>query len=153
MSGTEPRDRKEVLSSIFRRKGGDGAYTRLFDSLDREQRDLLLTTIELHDRELPIIGSVPNVDYCFLLTTERLVWYFGGARHSLQIEELRDAVADFNKHNYGTETKSRLNELVIVTMENDRHLVALEPGKPLFGVWNTLKNLGRTNRNRARIAG
>ena len=123
-------------------------YTRLFDSLDREQRDLLLTAIELHDQELPIIGSVPNVDYCLLLTTERLVWYFGGRRQDLQIEELRDAVADFNKHNYGSETKSKLNELIIITMRNDRHLVALEPGRPLFGTWNVLKNLGRSNRSK-----
>jgi hypothetical protein len=117
--------------------------------LDRAQKEVLLATIELHDQELPIIGSLLNVDNCLLLTTERLVWYFGGIREILGVEEIRDAVADFNKHNYGPETKHKLNELIIITMVNDKYLMTLEPGAPLFGTWNVLKNLGTRNRNRA----
>jgi hypothetical protein len=152
MTTVEPQNRKDILSSIFRRRGANGTYTRLFDSLEVLQKERLLAAIELRDEELPIIGSMPNVDNCALLTTRRLVWYFEGARRCVLMEDIRDVVADFDKHNYGRDTKQKLNELIVVTMDGGKYLITLEPGASLFWTWNVLKNVGSVNRNRvARI--
>ena len=152
MTAVEPQNRKDILSSIFRRRGANGTYTRLFDNLDVLQKERLLSTIELRDDELSVIGSMPNADNCALLTTRRLVWYFEGARRCVLMEDIRDVVADFNKHNYGSDTKQKLNELIVVTMDRGKQLITLELGAPLFGTWNVLKNVGSVNRNRvARI--
>jgi hypothetical protein len=40
-----------------------------------------------------------------------------------------------------------MRQLQVVTMENGEHSIELEPGAPLSGVWNVLKNLGSRNRS------
>ena len=41
------------------------------------------------------------------------------------------------------EKKSEVRELQIDTVGGDRHVIGIESGPPLLGVWNVLKNLGK----------
>lgn len=63
---------KDTWASIFRRKGADGAYTRLFDNMESGQRKALLGGLKLREAELPVIGSLRGPGSWLILTTERL---------------------------------------------------------------------------------
>jgi hypothetical protein len=140
---------KNTWESIFRRKGGDGAYTRLFDSLEPGQRSALLSGLKLRKTELPVIGSLRGPESWLVLTTERLVWASHGKRHELAADKIRDAVADF-KQLQTSESKLDMRTLRVITLTGEEYTIELEPGQPLSGTWNVLKNLGTRNRHTTR---
>lgn len=142
------QDRKQVLSSIFRRNGGDGSYTRLFENLEQAKQNILLAGIELRDSELPIVGSVFDSTNWLILTTERLVWCIDDRRNALPIEDLDDATADLARFQREGRAKQEWNQLQIVTSDSLTYSIDLEPGAPFFATWNVLKNIGTRNRNR-----
>jgi len=49
---------QHISSTIFRRRGENGVYTRLFEDLFPVHREFLLSNVPLHEGELPVIGSV-----------------------------------------------------------------------------------------------
>ena len=142
------KDRRHVLSSIFRRNGGDGNYTRLFENLEPPKQNILLAAIELRDFELPIIGNVCDSRNWLMLTTERLVWCIDNKRNELPIGDIDDAIADLAKFQREQRTKLEWNQLQIITSGSQRYSIDLEPGASLIATWNVLKNIGTRNRNR-----
>jgi hypothetical protein len=152
MTLTDPESLKDTWVSIFRRKGADGAYTRLFDNLDPSQRSALLSELKLRKSELPVIGSVQDSDNWLVLTTERLVWSIGGRRREVDAKVIRDARADFKKLQRRGHSKLEMRELQVVTMGKGEYTIELEPGAPLSGTWNILKNLGARNRSSIKSA-
>ena len=147
MIPTPAENLKDTWTSIFRRKGKDGVYTRLFDNLDVSQRVILLTALKLNKSELPVIASVQNSNNWLILTTERLAWSIKGRREELETGTIRDATADLRKLQRSKDSKLEMQQLRLVTLECREYLIDLEPGEPLSGVWNVLKNLGARNRN------
>jgi hypothetical protein len=143
----DPETRKQICSSTFRRKGGDGVYTRLFDNLDKSQQEILSAAVELQDQELPIVGSVEGQENWLLLTTARLVWCIKGKREELPIREIGHCRRDLTKH--GPRTKLTSKELEVVTAGRKNYLIELEPARPLFATWHVLNNMGAWNRKRA----
>jgi hypothetical protein len=137
---------KDIWSSIFRRKGGNGAYTRLFDSLESENQVALLTAAGLRQTELPVIGSVQDQNNWLILTTERLVWSTAGKHNELAVEAIRDATADYRQLQRNQRSKLEMQQLQVVTMAGGEYSIELEPGQPLSGTWNVLMNLGARNR-------
>ncbi len=148
MTPPQAEDLKHTLSSVFQRKGSNGHYTRLFDSLDSSQRDILLTSAAFRCGELPIMANVRDRRDWLVLTTERLVWCVGDETHELAINDIRDAVADFKVLQRTNQTKLQMHQLQISTMSNQEFTINLEPGAPLSGVWSVLKNLGARNRRK-----
>jgi hypothetical protein len=143
---------KDTWASIFRRKGGDGAYTRLFDNLDPSQQSTLVAVFQLRKSEIPVIGSVQDSGNWLVLTTERLAWSIEGERQEVAVEAIRDATADLKQLQRGAQSKLGMRHLQVVTMSDDEYSIDLEPGEPLSGTWNVLKNLGARNRSRAKRA-
>jgi hypothetical protein len=137
---------KRTWESIFRRKGGDGSYTRLFDSMEPGQRSALLSGLKLREKELPVIGSLKGPGSWLILTTERLVWASHGKRHELATEDIRDAAADL-KHLQTSRSKLEMRTLQVTTLTGEEYTIELEPGQPLSGAWNILKNLAARNRH------
>jgi len=146
MTLTVAESLKNTWTSIFRRKGGDGAYTRLFDNLDPSQRSTLLAEFKLNESELPVIGSIQDSSNWLVLTTERLAWSIEGKRREVAAIVIRDATADLKHLQLRDHSKLETKQLQIVTMGDGEHSIELEPGAPLSGVWNILKNLGTRNR-------
>jgi hypothetical protein len=147
MTLTAAESLKDTWTSIFRRKGGDGTYTRLFDNLDPSQRSMLLAKFKLGGSELPVIGSVQDSGNWLVLTTERLAWCIEGKRREIAANVIRDATADLKHLQHSDHSKLGMRQLQIVTMGDGEYSIELEPGAPLSGVWNVLKNLGARNRN------
>ena len=139
---------KKKMSTIFTRKGKNGNYTRLFDNLEPDQQRALLGNVRLSDGELPIIGSLETSEKWLLVTTRRIVWNLGKKTQSLPLEAIRDVVADFRKMVRDGITKDQLRELQVLAMNGKPHILELEPGAPLIGTWNALKNIGAVNRRR-----
>lgn len=61
--------RKEVLCSVFRRKGRNGEHTRVFDGLEPSQKAALLGQAALNASELPVIGSIESGEMWLIVTT------------------------------------------------------------------------------------
>lgn len=150
MTLTAAETLKDTWVSIFRRKGGDGAYTRLFDNLDPLQRSTLLAEFKLHESELPVIGSIQDSGNWLVLTTERLAWSIGGERREVAANAIRDATADLKQLQRSEHSKLGMRHLQIVTMGDGEYSIELEPGGALSGTWNVLKNLGARNRSKHR---
>ena len=147
MTLTAAESLKDTWASIFWRKGGDGTYTRLFDNLDPSQRSTLLAEITFRESELPVIGSIQDSSNWLVLTTERLAWSIGGERREIAAGAVLDATADLKQLQRGDHSKLGMRQLQVVTMGDGEHLIELEPGGPLSGTWNVLKNLGARNRS------
>lgn len=148
MTLTAAESIKDTWTSIFRRKGRDGAYTRLFDHLDPPQRDILLAEVELRESELAVIASVRDSTNWLVLTTDRLAWSIAGQRQEVPANAIRDAVVDLMQLQRSGHRKLDMHQLQVITMEYGGYLIELEPGSPLIGTWNVLKNLGARNRGR-----
>jgi hypothetical protein len=90
----DAKSRKNILSSLFKRRGGSGRYTALFEDLDTAKQNILLTAVELNSMELPIIGSVENSDNWFFLTTNRLIWSVDGQQAEILSRSIIAANSD-----------------------------------------------------------
>lgn len=145
---SEAEKLKDTMAAIFRRKGHDGRYTRLFDNLEPGQRETLLAEAPLHEGELPVVGSAESHDKWLLLTTERLVWRWGERTRTLPVRDVWSVKADFPKMVATGVRKDKLRELQIETAGHEQCVVEVEEGPPLMGVWNVLMNLGARNRKK-----
>ncbi len=133
---------KERLVRIFRRHGSNGQFARVFDELAEGQRDTLLSAVQLHSDESPVLGGVESSERWFVITTQRATWFCGKQLRTIAARDIRDAVVDLDA--FGLEkTKREMNEVQIVAKSGERLPFPVEAGTPLSGVWNTLKGLAR----------
>jgi hypothetical protein len=145
---TEAEKLKSTLTSIFKRKGQDGRYTRLFENLGPPEREALLKEVSLHAGELPVIGSTESQDTWLIVTTDRIVWRLKGKTQTLSVEDVWHVKADFPKMVDTGVRKHQLRELQIETVDHEQRTIEIEEGAPLMGVWNALMNLGARNRKK-----
>lgn len=141
-----PESLKDLWTSVFRRKGQDGVYTRLFENLSSSQRKNLHAAQTLKSEELPVIASIEDADNWLLLTTDRLLWSIAGQRRELPVTAISDAKADLNKMQRTQITMLELEEIEIKTVSGELLTIVVEPGEPLSGIWAVLKNIGNRNR-------
>jgi hypothetical protein len=147
-------DYNVVWAAIFRRKGNDGTYTKLFDRWGSAEQRLLLAHVTLRDGEVPVIGSFIDPNNWLLLTTRRLVWSTTGKAHTLENAAISEVKVDLQSLR---DQRRRLTEnqyLQLTTIDGERHSIELEAGAPLSGIWNVLLNIcRRNNRLRQHISG
>jgi hypothetical protein len=143
---TEAEKLKSTLTAIFKRKGQDGRYTRLFENLEPSQRESLLKEISLHVGELPVIGSAESHDTWLIVTTDRIVWRLKGKTQTLSVDDVWHVKADLPKMVATGVRKHQLRELQVETVAHEQRTIEVEEGAPLMGVWNALMNLGARNR-------
>ena len=142
---SEAQSRKAVLTAVFKRRGANGRYTRLFDDLDANQKEVLLQNVQLSGDEVAIVGSVQAPDRWLLLTTEKIASRRGGEILTVDVREIIDAVADLQGLARSGGTKLEMRKLQVKTAEG-LHTIEIEPGAPLSGIWSVLKNIGARNR-------
>jgi hypothetical protein len=139
---TESEKLKSTLYSIFKRKGGDGRYLRLFENLEPSQKSLLLKQVPLTAGELPVIGSAKNQGNWLIITTKKIVWHLNGKTQTLPVQDVWHVKADLPKMVATGVRKHQLRELQMETVGHERRTIEVEEGAPLMGVWNVLLNLG-----------
>src|SRR5437868_13019877 len=141
----EPEKLKDTLTSIFRRKGASGRYTRVFDELGPGEQEFLLRRVHLSSDELPVVGSAESPGTWFLITTERVAWHFSRQDKMLPVQDIWHAKADLPKMVASSTKKNELRELQIQTRDHENVSIEIEQGAPLAGVWNVLLNLAARN--------
>jgi hypothetical protein len=132
----EAKKLKSTLTAIFKRKGQDGRYTRLFDNLEPSQRESLLKEVSLRAGELPAIGSAESQDMWLIVTTERIVWHLKGKTQTLSVDDVWYVKADLPKMVTTGVRKHQLRQLQIETVAHEQLIIEVEQGAPLMGVWN-----------------
>lgn len=145
---TEAEKLKSTLAAIFKRKGCDGRYTRLFENLEPSQREALLAQVPLRDGELPVIGSPESRAKWLIVTTQRIVWHMDDKTQTLSVRDVRHVKADLHKMVARGINMQKLRELQIETLSHGECVIEVEEGAPLMGVWNALMNLGARNRKK-----
>jgi len=136
---------KRLWTLIFQRKGSEGSFTRLFENLDPPQRELLLRYVSLDPSELPVIGSVQGPDNWLILTTQRLEWSADGVRVGSYTDSILGVRMDLEAIRRKFRAKSESRHLEIVLSDGSCYTIELEPGMPLIGVWQVLRNLASRN--------
>jgi hypothetical protein len=101
----------------------------------------------MNGTELPVLGSIDDSGFWFILTTERLMWSIRDRRCELSIGDIRDAIVEFRKLQESKRALLTIKELQVMTFSGENYLLEMEAGKPLSGVWNVLKNIGTRNRH------
>lgn len=128
---------RSTWRSIFSRKGGSGATTRLWDEWEDNVRAVVLADVGLEGEELPVILTLSAGGGRMLLTTRRLISDSGVAPVS---EIVRIQPVDFNE-----KRKEQLDELHIDLVSGKALQILVEAGKPYFGLWSVLMNVAGRN--------
>lgn len=143
---TETESMKSVLSSIFRRRGGETAKTKLFDNLPQQVRTGLLREVSIPADDVPVLASVVAGDHWVLVTTRRLYFNRAGNVTTIDLSELKDAtVAIGLDAAKGISRKRDLTSLKLTLRAGAEHVIEVEPGPPHVGIWNVLKHFGARN--------
>lgn len=147
---TESESLKDVLTSIFRRRGALTLCTRLFDELPDSVQANILASVELRGKELPVISCKIDARRWVLLTTERLFYCDAQALTSIENREIADATIDIvSDMAAGARNKQECKTLVISLRSRQQHRIEFESGAPLIGFWNILKHLSLRSGTRA----
>jgi hypothetical protein len=131
---------KSTWSSIFSRKGGSGATTRLWDDWDDNARAAILASIALEPEELPVVLARLRSDGPILLTTRRLVCDSGAAL-------LREVIS-IKPVEFTEKGKDQLSELDIELSSGRSLRIVVESGSSYFAVWSVLLNIAKRNAHR-----
>jgi hypothetical protein len=130
---------KSTLSAIFRRKGGSGVRTHLFDDLSRSDQLRFVRTFNLDATEQPVLVSTGITDSVLLLTTENLLW--GDSKKIQRIPLVNISW----QHPIRSGAKRSWSQIKVETFEGPEFVLSAEAGKPFFGLWNVLLYISRRN--------
>lgn len=137
---------KKVLAALFKRRGGSGSYSMLFDELDSGDRQAITQRVKLEDNEEPvIINTPPDTDLWSLITTRRIIWFKESSLTFLWNTDVQDGTLalEYNAAR-GLKTKKVMRYLKIVTRDGEERILEVEPGAPLVAVWNVLKRIAQS---------
>jgi hypothetical protein len=143
---------KRLWVRIFRRRGGNGICTRAFDDLDVVQQRVLRARCAIGSAEVPVIGGAVSATNWFVLITTRLVCAIDGIIVELRTSDISHAHIDLQMLRSRRIGKLDATQLQVFTTDGHQIEIEVEAGKPLFGVWNILLNIGARNRRSARRA-
>jgi len=130
---------KNVLDSIFRRKGLETAQTKIFENFPEPVKSGIAELAKLRSDELPVLASVAAGDRWLLITTQRVCFYCAGKMDSCNVSELTGvAMALSIDASAGATKKNDLKHLRLIMESNPEFMIEVENGRPYVGIWNTL---------------
>ncbi|WP_025744139.1 hypothetical protein [Aquimarina pacifica] len=132
------KDKSSILVSIFKRKGGEGQYTKILnDSIDKKYSDLLSS--QLTNNEKGLLIYYLDSSHWFILTDLRVInnndMYFN-IIENINIKKVSLAIEEEFKD--GVRNKKDFTRLLITDHENQNHLLELEKGSPYEGIYQVL---------------
>lgn len=130
---------EQSICSIFRRKGGEGRLTMLYENLPDFERRALERKVALSVGEIPTLACFESDGCWCLLTNHRFVWQDMGRYHEVGIMQLRRVTHDMHiSVQRGQLDRSLWRDLNIETTDGRRLTIQVEPGKPFLGLWSVL---------------
>jgi hypothetical protein len=136
---------KRKLERVFTKRGKEGMYVKLFDSLPAPQQQRLLDLFPIRQFELPVIGGEQPSTFSLLLTTERLYWQGDDKRLEVELNKVARVVFDPNVGGMSPRSKAEATELKIETNVGEQNSITVEEGYPYFGLLNVLMFIGLHN--------
>ena len=130
-------DKSSILVSIFKRKGGEGIYTRILDETNRSNYKNALKHLDKDEKAL-IICFKGDEDWQ-LLSNKRLINNQANRSFSLlnsNIKAVKFSLVEEAKLNVSD--KNDFSHIEIIDKQNKKHLLIVETGKPFQGFFQTL---------------
>jgi hypothetical protein len=129
-----------VLLSIFRRKGGEGLFTKVIN--DNNKSAYYNQLILLEDSEVPLLCYKQNELNWLILTTERILKENEGASLSISFKELIDVkFASSIEYKDGNTRIDDFTRLILTTENGTDSIIEIEKGKPYQGIFQVLHYL------------
>ena len=129
---------REVLLSIFQRKGRVSPNTRPFHEFDEKDQRQVLDGVSLHPGELPVIAHILSKWCWTLITTSRIIVQNESESWEIRNEELLQV----KPLNFGAVQKREMNGLLLTALpDNEERIIHVDRGAPFSGFWNVLQYL------------
>jgi hypothetical protein len=138
---------KDTLLAIFRRRGGDGEYLRVFERLGLRDQEFLTQQAGCSGGEIPILGTAQVQNEWLLLTTERLIWTDTDGQKQICLQNIENVMVDLKRIGMLHSTMDKNRELEIVLIDGRAYKLITEAGPPFSGLWNILAFIARRNRS------
>lgn len=137
---TADENLKSTWSAVFRRKGGSGVHTRLWDEWDSETRRFAETMLEPKDDEMPVVLARTVLGGSVLLTTRRIV--------TDTVVAATSEITTVRPSEFSEKRKDELNELEVNLSNGKSILLVLEAGSSYFAIWSVLLHVSKKNTRR-----
>jgi hypothetical protein len=137
--------RLNVLLSIFKRKGGEGLFTKLIT--DVNQQDYLNQMDLLDADEIALLISKQDEQNWLLLTSNRVLTVKNGHLIDLPYSKLLTvSLAMDEEFQDGILSKEGFTRLVLIDGNGDNYFITVEKGKPYQGVYQVLHYIAINNK-------
>ena len=134
-----------ILLSIFKRKGGEGEYTKIANEENINNKNHLFK-IEGNEKELIIYYK--NDRNWFLLSSKKVFFPNKGLTKVLDIKNIKSVELAINEEfKNGIKNKNDFSKLNITDYEENKYLLTLEKGLPYFGIYQVLHFIVMNNTN------
>ena len=132
-----------ILVSLFKRKGGEGQYTKIV-SENNLPESLVLSDFD--SDEIGLIICYKNDSDWFLLSNKRIRSRYEGDTADLNIQDLKEVtLAMQEEFKDGIRNKNDFSRLRITAKNGSSNLLYLEKGQPYEGLYQVLHFLASKN--------
>lgn len=135
------KDLSSVMLSIFRRKGGEGEYTKIVNE-EYENKYSKLLKDKIEGEQFLIIY---NKDNQFVIITNRRIITNNFIINILDIKDVIFAMQEEFKDNILS--KKNFTRLKLQTFGGETYILELEEGLPYSGIYQVLEFLVQRNNN------
>lgn len=138
-----------TLSSIFKRKGGDGKITYLYTSADAKTKAFFDAKICGHE-ETPVLVSKKDEQNWLILTEKNLYMSDDNGFRRVSNADIKEVRVDLTKMRIARISMLDQEELILTIEDNSEFCVRVESGLPFSGLFSVLKNLETRHNAKAR---
>ncbi|RQO30405.1 hypothetical protein DBR32_12615 [Taibaiella sp. KBW10] len=135
-----------ILLSIFKRKGGEGFWTKLINEENKYN----------YYNELALVAKDENALVCFkedelnwlLITTDGICAVSFGEKIFMPFTELADvSLAMKEEFKDSIVSKEDFTRLALTNMNGNRYVVKIEKGEPFQGIYQMLHHIASSNKS------
>jgi len=132
------KDKSSTLISIFKRKGGEGEFTKIVDNHVYEKYNSLLSVL-LKDNEIGLILCYLNSSNWVFLTNQRLFYKSNSTTNIIENNNIKKVSLALDiEFRSGVRDKKEFTRLSLEDEERKNHLLVLEKGEPFEGFYQVL---------------
>ncbi|WP_316838345.1 hypothetical protein [Pedobacter nutrimenti] len=141
----ETKYKSSVLLSIFRRKGAEGASTKI---LNEDNKLNFVNQISLlKDEEQPLLCSKQDELNWLFITNDRIIQANESEISSILYSELVEvSLAMQDEFKDGVVKKEDFTRFVLKDSKGRKHIVKVEKGKPYQGIYQMLSHVVLNNK-------
>jgi hypothetical protein len=141
----EIRNKSSVLLSIFRRKGGEGALTKIID--DNNKTEFINQIALLEGEEIPLICFKQDELNWLLISNRRISGKKEGLKLSILFTELVEVnIAMHEEFKDRITNKENFTRLALKDRSGRKYIIKCEKGEPYRGVYQVLYYIASNNK-------